>query len=253
MMNFSLQSFKKKFISFLSQEDSIYHLLSYILSSIVLPSLPIIWFIIFMKEKMIFSYDFYTNGMFGLSVFFFFSLVLLLILGFIYVGSIAFFIIYLYQKNNPKDNNSNIKYTLIYLFIINIIMIILTLNHILESQSNIYIYVFIFIFNFFLFIYLGIVYAGKGLHKFIALISFIVVLIWSSVKFHDIISSFIESGLFQFRAGGNIKTEILDKNITLSKGKLLLLTPNKIFIKDDKNNTRIYNRNNIIIKLEDIK
>lgn len=237
----------EKIKTFISKRDFPYHIFSYILSTIFFSILPIVWFIVFMHENKIFSYDFFTNGMFGLSIFFFFALFLLLVLGFFYVGFISFFIIYLYRKKTHPNTNSG--YISIYLFIVNAIMILITFT-IKKLNMSTDFYTYIIIFSILTFSYIGIVIAGKGLHKFIILIIFIGFFILSIFQYHYVISTLIETGLLRFRMGGNIQTRIINNknNKPIVTGSLVLLAPNKVFLRDN-NTTKIFNRDNIIVEL----
>jgi len=238
-----IEKIKKWSINFFAKEDSTYHILVFVISSVLYPFFPIIWFIIFMKEKMIFSYDFFTNGMFGLSIFFFFSLILFLLLGFLLVGFFTFATIYIYKRKEEPNHDS--KIALLILFIINCI-VFLTL-----TKINTFI-LYIAVLNIFIFIHIGILFVGRGLHKFASLIVFTFIFIFSSFYFHQIISTFIENGLLQFRMGGDIKTKIIDmkNHQNIIEGNLTLLTPNKVFLHSNKTMT-IFNRDNIIIEIMD--
>ncbi len=239
-----INKIKKWSIDFFAKEDSTYHILAFVISSALFPSIPIIWFIIFMNEKMIFSYDFFTNGMFGLSIFFVMSLILLLFFGFLLVGSIVFFIIYLYKKKGKLNEE---ELFIIVFFILNIYMLVSMFNKLQIDE-----YIYIVFFNIFLFIHIGVLYAGKGIHKFFTLILLTLFLTFSTIYYHHVISSFIEYGLLQFRMGGDIKTKIIDmkNHENIIEGNLTLLTPNKVFLHRDKTIT-IFNRDNIIIEIID--
>jgi len=244
-----LNKIKNKFVNFLAKEDSTYHILAFIISSILFPSLPIIWFIIFMKEKMIFSYDFFTNGMFGLTTFFFFTIIFLLFLGFLLVGSLTLLVIYLYKK---LFSVQEFRLYFWVVFIANIFVFLLVWFKI-DSDFTKDLYTFIILVNVVIFVHIGVLFAGKGLHKIISLMIFSGVFIWLIMNYHHIISGFIEYSLLQFRMGGNIPTTIRNANNhqDITKGYLTLLTPNKVFLQT-KNEMTVFNRENIIIKIMDI-
>jgi len=244
-----IEKVKTNIVNFLAKEDSTYHILSYIISSMLISTFPIIWFIVFMKEKMIFSYDFFTNGMFGLSIFFLISIFLLLIFGFLLVGFTTLFTIYLYKRKHNKFHDSLGLGMILLLLNVAVNYIIFTnLNTEIEYNT----FLFIVIFNIIFYIHIGISLVGKGMDKIISLVIFIITFTWSSIAYQKEISSFIETGLIQFRMGGGIETEIINftKNKSISKGKLILLTPNEIYL-EVHNDIKIFNRNNIIIKFLD--
>ncbi len=240
-----INKIKKWSIDFFAKEDSTYHILAFLISSVLFPTIPIIWFIVFMKEKMIFSYDFFTNGMFGLSIFFFISLILLLLFGFLLVGSVVFLVIIIYKIKEDSSINYLYLYLFFFMFIFNILG-----NYTIKLPEGFFVYIFIF--NLFLFLHIGVLSIGKGFDKFITLIIFIIVFSISTNYYQTIISSFIEYGLLQFRMGGNIKTKIIDmkNHENTLEGNLTLLTPNKVFLHRDKTIT-IFNRDNIIIEIMD--
>jgi len=170
-------------------------------------------------------------------------------MGFILIGFITFLIIYLYKKKNEPNHSS--KYIFIWLFLFNSTIIYLTFKKI-NTNIQYDIYAYVIIFTFFTFLHIGILYVGKGLHKFISLIVFILIFTFSTIVFHTIISDFVETGLAQFRMGGGIQTQVVDSanHNYISDGNLTLLTPNKIFLQQG-NKTKIFNRNNVVIELLD--
>ncbi len=250
----------ERITTFLKKENNFYNLILLIINPIFFASMPTIWLIVFMKEKMFFSYDFFTNGMFGLSVFFFISMMLLAFLGFMmvgYLGFLSYSITKRFYSNKNKEQSSTLKDTVIEnLFEIILVFINILFTWIiyskLKTSVDYEIFIFIIIFCSSSLIHIGVSLAGNGKIKFLSLFIFSFIFMYCIIFYSRAISSVIETGLYAFQVGGNLKVNIFNHadDSTITNGSLLLLTPNKIFLRDE-NKTKVLNRNNIIIEIVD--
>lgn len=280
-MKFIDSIYNKKDVITNIAKDILFRIVGSLLSAFLfLNLLPTFMFIVYMKEKGIFSYDLFSNGVFGMSVFFFYGIMIILLLS-IFMTSSLFFLIGLIIKkkcagNNSQKpkyckydylegkelteeekyrkrselNNKDYIYLLIGSLIINVIFIygISTLEQPIGNLIFLLLICSILTLHFANYIYLK---AKFTIISLLILFPFsILILFANSPRTADIIAF----GLHSFNSS-NKEVIIKDMNNTiLVHGGILLLSPENIFIRTQENNetnrTKIIKRDNIIIDIK---
>lgn len=261
-------------------KDILYRILGSLLSSFLfLNLLPTYMFIIYMKEKGIFSYDLFSNGVFGISVFFFYGIMLIILLAIFMTSSLYFLIGYFVKKKCNCENSKKPRYCKydykeeeklsedgIYqksefpekeyrdLFIVSIIINAFLIYGMTTINQSIVHLIFLLIIcviltlHFAIFIFLK---AKFTIYSLLILFPFSILILFTySPQTADIISF----GLHSFNSSNKIvDVKDMNNNILLS-GKMLLLSPENIYVYTQENNetnsTQIIKRDNIIINIK---
>ena len=240
---------KEKIRNWLLNNNNTYRIILWFANPIAYSTLPIIAVIMFMSENKIFSYDFFTNGVFGLNTFFIFSTLAILFIGFFLVGFIIPLIALIKQLLNSikiKEKPDNIIMLLI-LLLINISLNYALWNNIQEHSAQ----KTFFIAGILVYFHISILIYCSPKIKLISLIfvtGFLYLLMFLNPTNT---SDFVKFGMNKFNITTNTNIIIYnDTNNThqISEGKLILLTPNKIFI-SHLNEIQIIERNGKIIKI----
>jgi hypothetical protein len=239
---------KDKFTKWFFSENSMYQVLVFVLNPIVASSFPIVAFIIFMLTNNFFSYDFFTNGVFGLNIFFIVSILMLILMSFFLVGSIIP-LFYIFLNHSNKDYDKLTPYLALFV----IVLFNIAGNFILYSGDNIdsTYKTILLISSILINIHIAItLYASSKakLHSLVFVGGFLYVMM---ILYHSQTADLVEFGISKFSMGGNkniiIKSDTNQSSL-LIKGKLLLLTPNRIFIKINQK-IKIVERNGKIIDI----
>lgn len=224
--------------------------------------LPIMMFIIFMREEKIFSYDLLTDGLIGINTFYFFIVLFVLFFVFFTASSLYFIIRFIielrqnskekYLKIFPKESKGIFDF-----FILSFILNIFTLciyYQIVQDNKLYQPYVeYILVISVIFAVHTAIVFHAKAKNGFMSLIiSFSIIISYGFIN-SNVTKDLVVHGLNQFGSNGNSVIVTNDENITIGKGKLLLLSPENIYFTstDDKNASTltIINRNNHTIKI----
>ncbi|OHE03154.1 hypothetical protein [Sulfurimonas sp. RIFOXYB12_FULL_35_9] len=280
-MKFIDSIYNKKDVITNIAKDILFRILGSLLSAFLfLNLLPTFMFIVYMKEKGIFSYDLFSNGVFGMSVFFFYGIMIILLLS-IFMTSSLFFLIGLIIKKKCACNNSQkpkyCKYDYlegkelteeekyrkrselnnkdyIYLLIGSLLLnalFIFGLATVKQPIGNLFFLLSIcsiLTIHFANFIYLK---AKFTIASLLFLFPFSILILFTySPQTADIISF----GLHSFNSSNKIvDVKDMNNNILLS-GKMLLLSPENIYVYTQENNetnsTQIIKRDNIIINIK---
>ncbi len=242
-----MQNLTSKISEWLSKRDSIYQLIVWIVSPIFISNLPTIAFILFMRENKIFSYDFFINGLFGLNIFFIFTTIFTLLYGFLLTGVIIplIDIIFKYKKNESIPSET--LFFFVFMFTLNLLSQLIIFQSDFNSQAHI----LLAIIGFFVNLHIGVLFYATPKIKLGTLILLIVAVVYSMFAYHKLTAELIEVGMRKFNTGGN--KEILisnDNNGTkiISRGKLILLSPNNIYVRTETG-IEMMERDNKIIKL----
>lgn len=262
-------SLKNKFKNI--QEETIYKIITFLLSSFLYTNLlPIMMFIIYMKQKSFFSYDFFMDGLFGLNVFYFF-IVLTIILFIIFLTSSLFFITEVVTKISQRKKI--IKDKKVFLYFKRYLS--------LKYKSNMFSFFLFFSLNIFIsyafvttywneaimfsyFTYLALICAIITIHfsilifakakigLFSLLITFTLITI-IGIKYQTKTAGLVKHGLTIFgSAGKEVEITLITNGKLKVKGEILLLSPDNIFISTKENNQSIMTiikRNDIIIRI----
>lgn len=225
------------------------HIIVWIATPILISFLPIIAFLIYMHECGIFSYDFFINGSLGLNTFFIISAFFTLIFGLITTGSIIQIIAMLSKKMRDEKIKIDDWLIFIYLLIVNVMVCVTSLKVNFELESIRLLTLVGFALN----LHIGMILFGRGKLKFVSLIVFISIVIPSLLFFHKSTASLIMIGMQKFNTGGNANVAIYNESnntVIISKGDLVLLSPENIYIQTG-DGIEIMQRNNKIIKFID--
>jgi len=211
-------------------KEFIFRILSYVLSSLILPNIIILSFIIYMSYSNFFSYDFFTDGIFGMKLFFTVAIFFLAALSLAIASSLIIIM------GNKKDSKGSLLFKdWWFIYIINAIFIILFLF--LPSISNMPFNwsVYLIIIAFALCFHIGNLIFYNAKRQFLSLIGITIGLSFLMIFFAKETSMLMAIGLRQFGIGGDIKTEIkISAKSQMEKGRLILVTPRFIYMRPNK-------------------
>jgi len=199
-----------------------------------------------MSENHIFSYDFFINGLFGLSIFFIFTAFFLLLYG-LFLSAFVIFIIEIIKKYRTKEHKFSGFWILFFLtLLINILF-----QYISCHKLSLKVFMVMNFFSLFINIHIGSLLLCNAKIKLITLSVLIVSIFYSITTFPYIISNLVEVGLKNFNSGGKVLVNITTENNfkpIVTKGNLILLTPNKIFV-DFNRTIKIMDRDEKVIDI----
>lgn len=228
-------------------KELIFRIISYFLSSLILPNIIFLLFITYMSHNNFFSYDFFTEGIFGMKLFFLMTIVFIFAFS-IFLSSWIVLLVCIRKKKCKLSDNK----ILLSIFPVNIIFFFLM---ILSACGNIIPwgwFFYIILISIMINIHLSTLIFYNVRHQLSSLCVFIILLFLLTINFSAETSRLISIGLKAFGSGGEIETVITTSNDFSIEGKLLLITPKNIYLKPiDKNGTMIYpisNLSNIYIK-----
>jgi len=229
----NMKQIKEQTIQWLRNREILYQIITWFISSLFLSNISTIVFVVFMSENHIFSYDFFINGLFGLSIFFIFTAFFLILYG-LFLSGLIIFIMEFIKKFKAKEKTFGGFFIFAFIVLsINILFQYLAC-HQLSMEALIAINFIGILIN----LHIGslILYSTKT--NLFTLIFLIVGIFYIIMAYPKVVSNLVEIGLKNFNSGGkvlvNITTENNFKPIVI-QGKLILLTPNKIFV--DVNST----------------
>ncbi len=225
-------------------KELIARIISYFVSSLILPNIIFLLFLIYMSYNNFFSYDFFTEGIFGMKLFFLMTIVFVFTFSLFLSSGIISMICIKEKKCEWKDNT--------FVFIINVLLYLIIISgayeNIIPWSSAIYIILISIIIN----IHLSMLIFYNAEIQLFSFGIFIIFTFFLTTQFSAETSRLVSIGLKTFGSGGEIETIITTNNGVSIKGKLLLITPQNIYLKPvDKNGTIIYpikNLSNIYIK-----
>jgi len=241
-----MEQIKEKTIKWLKQRDTPYQIITWLISSLFLSNISTIVFVVFMSENHIFSYDFFINGLFGLSIFFIFTAFFLILYG-LFLSGFIIFIMEFVQKFKAKEKifGSSLGFAIITLSM-NILFQYLVF-HKFSTDAFIAINFIGAIIN----LHIGSLILCSTKIKLYTLILLIVGIFYIIMTYPKVISNLVEIGLKNFNSGGKVLVDITTENnleAIVTQGKLILLTPNKVFV--DVNSTiKIMDREGKVIDI----
>lgn len=236
-----MEKIKDTVFSWVASKDLMFQIISWVVGPIFFTNIPIIYFLVYMKENHFFSYDFFVNGLFGLNVFFIVTAFFMIIFAFGFVG--ALIPLYKVVENciyMRKTSHFLISQLLkkgsfinfVILLIMNIVFIY-TLIKTENYQKFPDAYNYIFSLGIVICIYLTSLFFWKGIFKFLGLLLLIIFSLVCCLYAPKITSEIIKIGLDKFNVGGDVKVSIRKEsdNTIITDGNLTLLSPNQIYIK----------------------
>ena len=81
-----MEKIKDTVVSWVASKDFVFQIISWVIGPIFFTNLPIIYFLVYMKENHFFSYDFFVNGLFGLNVVFIVTAFFMVFFSLLFVG-----------------------------------------------------------------------------------------------------------------------------------------------------------------------
>lgn len=215
------------------RHEIIYKGLSLLLSSIFFANVPILLFLVYMGHHGFFSYDFFTEGVFGLKTFFFLTSVFLIMASLAFTGSSYFFVNkIMHQKFRRKDYQIN-KKAMWGLIIFNLGCISLIAIPLLYdfSQRRLELFGFLVMMGAIIISHITFLFNAKSKNQFysLAFVCFAIVVLMTAYPKQA--ATLLSLQLKNFGIGGEIsvKIESIREKDTLS-GKLLLTTPQHFYI-----------------------
>ena len=216
---------------FNNPKETFYRVLSIVLSSLFFSFIPLLLFLIYMSHHSFFSYDFFSEGVFGLKVFFIFASLSVFLTSLALFGSIVPITKrYMLRKEQKIENED--KVALCVSIPINIFFIALFSYFAYVGEHGFRI-LYIFVITFFISLHLASLIHAKPSNQLKSLIGLICIITFMSLAFSKEASSALASGLRNYGVGGEINVALKPKffNKTVIHGTLILLSPKYIYIK----------------------
>ncbi len=226
----------EKLSTFCEKNDLVFRILSILLSSLFFANIPTLLFLAYMGHYGFFSYDLFSEGIFAMRAFFVMTLLFLLVSSLSFSG-FAFFITEKYiikkkwRKNINKTKNKNYLGLIGSTFLFNFFMLVLVFFPIAENKTVFVFYVFII--GLFVSAHLAFIVYAMPYFQFRSLLIAIVVSVFVSFQYQEQLSNALSIVLRNYGIGGNIDVVVKSgfKDYELLTGKLLLTTPQQIYIK----------------------
>jgi len=219
------------------RKEVIYRALSIVLSSIFFANIPLLLFLIYMGYHGFFSYDFFSEGVFGLKVFFFLTSI------FVLITSLALFwwVVPLVEKWK-KGNFKLLPFIGIVLFNLSIVAILFVT---FPKNGDLFRVAYVCAIGLFISIHIAFLLHAKPNEQLRSLIAVMFIITFMSLYFREQASSVLANGLKTYGVGGNIEVALVPKILADNelKGRLILLSPKHIYIKlDDSDNVSTIDR-----------
>ncbi|AVO34534.1 hypothetical protein [Ottowia oryzae] len=207
--------------------------------------LPTYFFIIYMLHEKFFSYDFFSDGVFGLKTFLVVLLVLLLVTafylwGFLLLGKKACIA---YTKPDRKDYN---MYRWLTYLMLALSVFMHAIFYAFGSETNHEIRVLSFSLIGFILVWAITSFLGANLIKkvinWVPSVAFIVLSATIPALNADITADLVRIGLINFNVGGGVHAKVFstdNPDKIIYEGKLLLLTPNNAYFREGKKSYKI--------------
>ncbi len=230
---------KIKHLYYKNPNELFYRILSILLSSILLPNIILLFFTIYMKTNGFFSYDFFIDGIFGMKLFFLFTIGLMALTAIAFAGSIFGIIGQYKDKIKLKDYW--------FFILINIVMLIATISAIISGKMTFDRFIFIYIISIILVLHFSFIVFFNAKTQFISLLFGFIIIIFILIQLPKETSNLLAHSLKSFGIGGKLNATIyLNQESNKTNGSLIFLSPKFIYLKLDHNQEiNIYPINNI--------
>lgn len=220
-------------------KEFLYRLLSILLSSLILPNIVILLFVVYMSHGNFFSYDFFIDGLFGMKLFFMVTIIMTFFMSLMFAGTIIVFL-------GKKKYQYSAWKSWWLVILLNILMIFAFAS---ASYSKIIPwewFIFLFIISIAICTHISIMLFYNAKNQLISFIIFMFVISYFTISFSEQTSRLLSLGLRSFGIGGYINTEITVKDDKIKKGKLILITPKSIYLRPiDSEGVEIFQLNYI--------
>ena len=209
------------------RKEIMYRALSIALSSVFFSHIPLLLFLIYMGHYGFFSYDFFSEGVFGLKVFFFITSIITLLMSLALFG----WIIPIVEK--WKKGKFNI-WQFVGFFTFNLFFCLIVFIS-FPKNGDVFGITYIFTIGLFLSIHISFLFHAKPNEQFATLIGVIFIITFMSLHLREQASSMLANGLKSYGMGGGIEVSLMPKMLANEKlnGKLILLSPKNIYIRLD--------------------
>lgn len=228
-------SVKSKIINLYEENprELIFRLLSYLLSSLILPNIIILLFVVYMSHSNFFSYDFFIDGLFGMKLFFTVTLFFIFFLSLAMAGGL---IVIIGHYKNSKRFLFNDWW---FIYLINTIFLILFLwlpfDNFFKNEIPLTWAIYLILISIALCTHIAMLLFYDAKNQFFSLLIFIISISLITIYFSKETSKLMSIGLREFGIGGDINTEItINGKDKVEKGKLILVAPKFIFFKPYK-------------------
>ncbi len=212
------------------KQEIIYRALTLVLSSIFFAHIPLLLFLIYMGHHGFFSYDFFSEGLFGLKVFFFLTSI------FVLMTSLALFwwVVPLVEKWK-KDNFKTLPFIGIVLFNLFFITILFVT---FPEDGDIFRVAYLCAIGLFISTHIAFLLHAKPNEQLRSLITVMFIITFMSLHLREQASAVLANGLKIYGVGGSIEVSLVPKMLADNelKGRLILLSPKHIYIKLDNSN-----------------
>lgn len=220
--------------------EFLFRILTTLLSMFILPHIAIVMFIVYMSQNNFFSYDLFSEGLFGMKLFFSVTAFMIVILGFLMTGSIGLFIVKMI-KSDSYSITKELKSGWWSLAVLNILVLVVAF-----TSSNFSKFLYLVLLSITINSHIWLMVHGKAKMQFISLIIVTVIIGYSTIFiFAKDASNLLTLGLNTFRMGGKNTIAEIKSQGNISHGDLLLITPNNVFLKDENESVYIFPMNNI--------
>jgi hypothetical protein len=202
-----------------------YRILAIVISSVFFANIPLLLFLIYMGHYGFFSYDFFSEGVFGLKVFFFLTAI------FVLIASLAVFwwvipLVEWWKKKRFK------VLPFIGIAIFNLFFTILVIA-VFPKNGDLFKLAYVFGIGVFISFHVAFLLHAKPNEQFRTLVAVIFITTFMSLHLREQAAANLANGLKAFGVGGGIDVALVPKAIEENtlKGKLILLSPKHIYIK----------------------
>lgn len=217
---------------------------------------PIYLFIIYMLHEKFFSYDFFSDGVFGLKTFLFVLLVLLLVTAFYLWGFILLGKKACIEHSKPDPKNYNMYRWLTYLMLaLSVFLHAFFFALGVETNHEARAYSFSFIGLAFSLAVASLIGANllKKVINWAPSVIFVVLSATIPAINAEVTADLVRISLISFNVGGGVHAKVLSTDQRADivyEGKLLLLTPNNAYFREGKSSYRIIKQSeNITVKV----
>ena len=236
------------------RSEAAYKLIVIILSSLLFSQLPIVGFLMYMEQNGIFSYDLFAGGLFGLNVFFGVTLLTIITLSIALTGVIVPAIALISER---KQRSSMFLWVvLLGIAILNVYsqwVLISGVNsgRITGSLGSLFVLDFVCAVTT---LHIASLIFLKPLHQLITLGTIAIAIIVLSIYCRDTVAELVRSGLTKFSVGGGhnvIIRDLHDSDRIISQGRLVLLSPNNVFIRSTAGVRIVERSTSIVIEISE--
>ncbi len=213
---------------FKDKKELLFRTLSLLLSTIFFANIPSLLFLIYMGHHSFFSYDFFSEGVFGLNVFFGLTSI------FVIISSMSLFWWILPLVERWKKGVFKL-WSFLGIVLVNALFLSLVVIT-YPKDGDYFRLAYVLSLGLFVTFHISFLCYAKPSEQIRTLTAVIFVITFMSLHLREQASSLLAMGLKAYSMGGEIKVELkpkFDQERTLS-GELLLMSPKHIYIKLDQ-------------------